>query len=383
MRTILPLALLAVTACYTPRAVDPAPNVYDRADAYGMAPLEASVFYHEYSGYVSFDVSRPAHVALFALRPGGGMNMIYPARGIGGSMTRGGLVGEGRSQFYAGRHSVRTLASPYRMTGNWSMAYGEGPMYILLVASDEPLDVSPFRATGTLAWLNRSAITYNPYVALDALVGEIVPRPNTSAWTTAVHMVWPMSSFPGKTERRYVAVQCRNGLVVYAPIEAVLANYPICPEHLQQQPLPVDSAKAKERIADVTPRPGNPPAGWMSTRIGDVDLNSELKRMREENGKRDPGILEIRPFPAFPPAERSRTLGPARSGDNDRVGIPASRDRTRTETSRSAPSRTEARPARPVKPTPTPAARPAPPPRPSPPAKPKPKPKTGSGSGEG
>ena len=349
MRTILPLALLAATAaCYTPRAVDSAPDVYAYDDAYGPAPLEASIFYDEYSGYAWFDVSRPAHVAVFALRPGGGLEIIYPAIGMG--------LGR-QTHFSSGRHSVRTAGAPYRMTGNWSMAYGMDPMYIILVASDDPLDTRSFQATRSMNWLNRSSITYSPYVAMEALVGEVVPRPSTSAWTTAMHVVWPTSSWPRTQQRRYLPVRCKSGIVVMAPMEAVLQGYPICPEDLQQQEPPADSAKSKTLIAEINPRPGDPPAGWMSARIDDADLRGELRRIREIHGKRDPGILEIRPFPGVP-SERSR---------------PGVTDNAWGSRSRGDDS-PRARPSRPVTP-PTPSARPAPPPtqpsRPAPSSSPK------------
>lgn len=360
MRAILPLAFLAVAACYTPRAVERTPGPWDGPDAWGIAPLEASLFYDEYSGYAYFDLSRPANVAIFALRPGGGMEMIYPAIGIGRQMS-----------FTSGRSIVRTTGSPYRLTGNWSMTYGQGPMYILLVASDDELDVGAFRATGTLAWLNRSAVTYNPYVALDALVGEIVPRPTTSAWTTAMHVVWPTNAWPDVRQRtRYHKVQCASGVVVVVPTEALFAGYPICPEDMQTPPAEAEKGE-KSRQAFV-PQKGEPPAGWMTASIGDLDLGSELERLRQVHGKTDWGELAIRPFPAIPP--EGRTRGWARSGSQESSPRPG-RTIGRPEGERS-------RATGPSAPAPAPKARPAPPSRPAnPPSKPT-KPKKPGGGGE-
>ncbi|MBW3554106.1 MAG: hypothetical protein KY466_11375, partial [Gemmatimonadetes bacterium] len=141
MRAFLPLALLAVTACYSPRTIAPSPGAYED-QSWRPAPLEASLFYNEFTGFATFEVSRPASVAIFALRPGGGMEMIYPAMGMGTRTTFSGgdhLVRTGmrpwigsRSMFHGGPHVVRTSGSPYRLMGNWSMAQGHGPMYILL-----------------------------------------------------------------------------------------------------------------------------------------------------------------------------------------------------------------------------------------------------------
>jgi hypothetical protein len=378
MRAILPLAFLAVAACYTPRAVEPAPDPWNTPPGgWGAAPLEASLFYDEYTGYAYFDLSRPAHVAMFALRPGGGMEMIYPAIGVGSRMAFDdgrSIVRTGSRVFGHGRNIVRTTGSPYRLTGNWSMAFGQGPMYILLVASDEPLDVGSFRATGTMAWLNRTSVTYNPYVALDALVGEIVPRPTTSAWTTAMHVVWPFNAWPDVRQRtRYVRVVCASGVQVVVPTEALLMGYPVCPEDLKEEGEPETPPEKgeKTKIAVVPERGGDAPVDWMVASIGDLDLERELDRLRKVHGRPDFGDLEIRPFPAFPSDERARRWG-HRGADE-----PGARSRRSIDSP--DVDRTRARPASPA---PSPSARPAPTSRPAPPAKPsKPKPTKPGGSG--
>lgn len=302
---------------------------------------------------------------------------------------------------------VRTAASSYASStnrygnrydnryGNQFASYGHGPTYILLVASDEPLDVGAFQATRTLSWLNRSSITYNPHVALEALVGEIVPRPRTSAWTTAIHVIWPMGVQDMDRPRvRYIRVRCANGVEVLAPREAVIAGYPVCPEQLR--PAEGDSTD----VEDALPRRPRPPRGWMSARIDGVDLRDELDRVRERNGRPDPGELEPRPFPAaFPTREADRMraggLGERTRGEAARPSSarpstgPAARPATsrppqarpaeRPQAERPRPKRPEAerpkpRPeARPA-PAPRPAPRPAPTPRPKPDPEPKPKP---------
>lgn len=377
MRALLPLALLAAVGCYSPRAVEPGPTPYGSFEEYAdddwgyTGPLEASVYFDEHSGYAWFDVSRPAHVAMFALRPGGSLSIIYPVIGYGTRMA-----------FNGGRHVVRTAASSVRMTGNWSMFEGQGPMYILLVASDDPLDVREFQATRTMGWLSRASITYNPHVALDALVGEIVPRPNTSAWTTAMHVVWPLSPYPDTRRARYLRVQCASGVVIMAPVEAVMAGYPICPEQLQHPPVDSTSDSTKATIRGVTPTRPQPPEGWMTASIGDVDLREELGRLRERHGRVDPGDLEIRPYPVEPTRPGvTRTRSPF--DDARRAGSRPAVERTRPEARPSRPSRPEARPApRPPTARPAPsrpaASRPSKPSRPPKPAKPKP-----GGGGDG
>ena len=94
MRYALPLLLTALVGCYSPRAL--APGAYE-ADPFEQLdrPLEATLWFDEHTGYADFALSRPAHVAIFALRPGADLTMIYPARGMtaGYSAMRSGPSG--------------------------------------------------------------------------------------------------------------------------------------------------------------------------------------------------------------------------------------------------------------------------------------------------
>ena len=176
MRAILPLALLAVVGCYSPRPVEPTPSSWSYGGGYGAdagpdaGPLEATVYYDEYSGYASFNVSRDAHVSLFLLRPGAGLEMIYPAIGYGTGTS-----------FRQGRHMVRTASAFHRTSRTsvwdndmWGRDFENGPMYVLLVASDEPLEVNQFLATRTMGWLRHSSVTYSPFLALRLDQGRLV-----------------------------------------------------------------------------------------------------------------------------------------------------------------------------------------------------------------
>ncbi len=402
MRAILPLALLAVTACYSPRSIEPRSGPYNApADAWDTAPLQASVWYDEFTGHARFDITRPANVAIFALHPGSGVEMIYPAIGYGGRMS-----------FTTGSHFVRTGGAPYRLTRHRSAARGYGPSdpwnvrvpvptYILLIASEGPLDVGHFRARGTVNWLNRSAITYNPYVTLEALAGDIVTNPSSAGWTTAMHVVWPNPDARYRNDRpRYMKVQCADGIVVVVPMDAWWAGYPVCPEHLEPEPdsTAIDSTKLK----DAAPKRPKPPQGWMTASLDGVDLRKELDRVREEHGKEDPGPLDLTPYGPNPPAfgGLTRTIARERApfadedrarntrrgsdvwgGGSSRPAAPAARPEARPKArpeARPAPRpapqarpKPEARPA----PRPAPQARPKPAPRPAPKPKPKPKPK--------
>lgn len=381
MRAFLPLALLAVTACYSPRSIEPRTGPYDApAGAWDTAPLQASIWYDEHTGMANFDITRPANVAIFSLRPGVGVEMIYPAWGGGRRMS-----------FSGGSHFVRTggsLAmagySPRRLARNWSMAHGNSPIYILLIASEAPLDVGDFHIRGTMNWLSRSAITFNPYVTLEALAGEIVTNPSSGGWTSAMHVVWPDPVNPYRDG--YMKVQCASGMVVVVPLDAWMAGYPVCPEQLRPDSAATDST----------------PHGWMTGTLDGVDLRKDLERVREENGKRVRGPLELTPRWPTSPALGGLTRTIARDAGDEgaaddrwvtrgrpdvgttrasaRPARPEARPSTRPSP-QARPSRPEARPAPQARPKPQarPAPRPAPPPKPKP--KPKPKPTDGGGGG--
>lgn len=286
MRALLPLALLLATGCYTPRAI---PTESSQPDPYGgwyEAPLEATLRYHENVGYASFQVNRPASVAIFALRPGGGMEMIYPRPGYGGNM-----------QFSSGTHYVRTSANPMRLAGNWSMVHGTGPMYILMVASEDPLDVTAFRFGGD-SWFSRTTLTYSPYYAMEALVDEVVRNPSAGRWTTAMQVVWPSGVWPDYNRERYITVRCPNGMVVTIPARVRYLGLPVCPGDEQQAPEEADSTGVEKGEKGTPLRPELPP-GWMNTDLEDREMREELRRIRERNVRS--GDVLTRQAGLFPP----------------------------------------------------------------------------------
>lgn len=351
MRALLPLALLLTTACYTPRAI-----ASDRAqpDHYGEAynaPLQASVFYHETDGFATFRVNRQANVAMFSMRPGGGMELIYPRS----AYTRG-------MQFSSGSHSVRTTGSMFRLAGNWSTVYGSGPMYILLVASEGPLDVSAFRTSGIGSWFNRTTLTHSPHYAMEALVDEVVRTPVPGRYTTAMQVVWPDGVWPDHRREQYVAVQCANGTVVTIPRRYHRMHLPVCPGDVQEEP--ADSLDPKELREQGVKRP-QVPAGWMRTER-DVEMEAELWRIRELNRRS-----------AERQARSADGVLPGReAGGQESLRRPAEPNRPTAESRPARRPETNRRPARPAAES-RPATRPKPAPRPvrpSPPRAPEPRP---------
>lgn len=313
MRYLLPLLLVGATACYAPRAVGPGPDAYAGVSPYGGGyydePLQASVWFDEYSGYAWFDVNRPAHVAIFAIRPGISASMIYPAVGYGG-----------RQLFTSGRHSVHTWASPYRFASNLSLVYGPSPTYIVMVASEAPLDVTRFMATGYTPALQQRVLAYgiNPYAIGDQLAWEVVPHPQTTDYTVAYHVVWPTNWYSTPDQRgarAYVWVTCANGTILSVPMEAYYAGWVVCPDQQQGVEAP-DSARSVPEIKKQLPKRPVVPNGWVAS--GDKDRpNPLVPGAGDGAGKDGEALPRLRPRTGKPVV--AGRDGPARPQTGERV----------------------------------------------------------------
>ncbi len=266
MRYLLPLLLLGTTACYAPRAYGPGPGDYpDYPDAspygarsYDQPPLQATIWYDEYTGFASFNVNRPAHVAIFAISEFGSARMLYPAIGYGG-----------QQRFSYGRHTVRTEASAYRFASNRSLVYGSAPTYIVLVAAERPLDVAQFMATGRSPWIDHQILTRSPYGAAEMLAREIVPQPGMTEYTLAYHVVWPTNWLYGsnRAQPSYVWVNC-NGVFMSVPAYAYYQGWFVCPRNDRTVP-PADSARRLPELKKKLPKRPPVPTGWIATDDGE------------------------------------------------------------------------------------------------------------------
>lgn len=220
-------------------------------------PLRANVWFDEYAGLASFDINRPAHVAIFALRPLGNIELIYPVSGWGGGVKRA---------FRTGRHSVRAESHRYQLVrgraGHGRSRYASGQTYILLIASDRPLDLRHFLATGTVPWLNHPSVTRDPLLATDHLAREIVAGQGRSEWTAAYHVIWPEASL-----RRYdgrvpvTMVRCPGGAVIAIPKQVLRPGGWICPDRHTRPPVSAHPRSPRvPTIIDMLPkRPGATP----------------------------------------------------------------------------------------------------------------------------
>ncbi len=247
MRYLLPFLLLGVSACHFPSTAlaTPGPWGHDPGSSargsgpgwstgsdWGSSPLRAAVWFDEHTGQATFDLSRPAHVAVFAMRPFGAVEMIYP---------RWGWEHDPRRAFDSGHHRVRTESRLYQLAGSRSgyrsgLGYGSGhgsagQTYIVLIASDRPLELGPLMATGRALSLENPAITWNPFVVTRHLAREIGAGYGGGEWTAAYHVVWHEDGLRRHDGRvPYTNVRCPDGSVISVPTEVVRRGAWRCPD---------------------------------------------------------------------------------------------------------------------------------------------------------
>ncbi|MFW5952359.1 MAG: hypothetical protein ACOCVZ_09615, partial [Gemmatimonadota bacterium] len=293
MRVLLALVLVSATAACAlpPRDAWPATPGSRSSSQYGtgwiQGPLRATVWFDEYTGLASFDVSRPAHVAMFAVQPLGALELIYPRFGYG----------SGRA-FRSGRHNVRTEFQPYRLASDrwsWGRGYddyygGRQPLYILLIAADRPLRLDHFHGLGRASWLGYPGATWNPFLVTESLAREVVPAYSSTDWTVAYHVVWPAADFRRDDGRvPYTRVVCPGNRVFNVPTEALRGGWFTCPDPDVRDrdgrvAIPRKTGRGITETVPKRPRPG----GWAGA----------TPTTPERGGTRD-------------------ALGPKRAGDRD------------------------------------------------------------------
>lgn len=319
MRHLLVLAVLGITGAHFPATLHALQNPGPPA-AYGEGwadeSLRAAVWFDEYSGVASFDINRPAHVALFALQPLGRIEMIYPH---GGGDWGWGVSGE--RVFRAGLHSVRADSRMYRLTARRGHrppgSRWRGQTYILMIASERPLDLERFLATGTVPWLNHPAVTWNPFIAIEHLADEVVRGRRSGEWTTAYHVIWPdadLYRYDGRIP--HTRVRCPGGAAFSIPTQAIRVGAWRCPDRYPPQGAvarpgrprtpPITSALPdRRRPAD---RPGASPRSWPSPMPG-----KDRARPAPPAGPVVPRLPD-RARPAAPPVTRPRPRPAAKPG---------------------------------------------------------------------
>jgi hypothetical protein len=299
MRYLVPLFLVGLAACYSPRSIGPDAQAAGPYGGWDDEPMQASLWIDPHTFLASIDVNKPAHVALFHWRPGESFSLVYPR------------IGEAHQRsFDAGRHHLWTRSRSYFPTRGHSMAHrtsmqsGMGePSYFVLIASERPLDVLPFMGTGRSMWVNRVAWSYNLYTATELLASQVVPQPTATDWTASYQVVWPIGDRQPRAPE-FIWVDCA-GVHIVVPLDVFLRGNFFCPDGEQVQPVPADSAVAPQTgVADriVQLREGR---GASAARPSDEEVRSLMERIRE--ARRDAGEeVEAMPLPRLRGADQAR-----------------------------------------------------------------------------
>jgi hypothetical protein len=326
MRVLLPLLLAGLTACYSPRSVTPSPHTGPYGEVY-QEPLRASLWVDSYTSHVSFELNRPAHVAIFAWRPGQQLHMIQPA--VGHQM---------RQHYSAGSHNVwaRTghfatwRASRPQLASSYP---GPGPVYYMLIASAEPLHVAPFYGSARMSWAHQVTWSHNVYTATELLATQIVPDHENTEWTVAYHVGWHDATTPlrASSHLAYRWVHCPGGVMISVPIEVWASGRVMCPE-LQPVPPPDTTAPITPpdtaapdptRRAVEPPRRPSRPESMDGARPDAAEFRALLRQIRLARGQPVDDV-EAPPVPAWRRLERDALEGGAVVGFARPVIRPAS-----------------------------------------------------------
>jgi hypothetical protein len=378
MRTLVPLLLVGLAACYVPRSV---PS--QAASPYGawQEPLAASLWIDPARGVASVDVNRPAHVAIFHLQPGHSVSMVYPAIGYGTAQ-----------HFQAGRFSLFTRSREYFPSARRaSYDVGRslvptGPSYFVLIASERPLDVGPFYLRGSTLWTDRVSWSLNPYTATELLVDQIVADPHSSDWTVAYYVAWPeldrlhpLEALRLELQSQYRWVMCPGGVTIAVPLALLLSGQFHCPDSSAIQPPAEDTVppEVRARIAEIVRDQGVPPEALGATEASRAQVE-ELARLIREARRTEGQTVTERALVRLPHEELGGAGGvvgsqfrpvirPAAQATDPRTQPAATRGDARSRTAADAP-RPHAEPPRPA------VQRARPPPEPQRPAAERPRP---------
>jgi hypothetical protein len=301
MRPLMAVLILALAACYSPRTVP--------ADSYGLygatmydEPLQASLWIDPHTGSASFDLNKPAHVALFTWQPGGFFSMVYPRIGYG---TRQAFY-EGRNHLWTstGMSFARSRRAGGTGYGVWPASTRPGgpmagPTYYVLVASEEPLEVAPFYNAGA-SFAHRAYWSSNLYTATELLASQIVPRAGSSDWTVAYQVVWPEV----RDEQRYRWISCPDGTVLAVPFDLLYLGAVVCPDGTRAVPAPSDTIEAdveglSQRIAQ---RRAEAAQALSEDRADEAEVRELIRRLQAE--RRAPAEEVELPVPAWQRGER-------------------------------------------------------------------------------
>lgn len=321
--------LLLLGACGMPEPSTSPRNARYRTDIPLVARIETGMG-RAMDGY-RFYLSRPAHVALFEVVPGRGVGLLYPT------------VSFDTRQLTNGVHQAQVYNTFFR--GSYLPYGGSGfqPRYILLIASEQPLQLDEIRrspyALRNMMGMQHFA-SYNPYNTMDALAESVLPpMVGENGWASDVYVEWPSALPQQQQYASLVRMQCPSGRVIAVPFDMMMLAMRACdgdgtsPKYLPPQPNPEDSTEVV-----VPPRRTRPVA---EDNVGAPISNDGRQYGRDAETPREPRVARPRIDSSEPRARHSPPLE-----------VPAPRAEPRSE------PRPESRPVRSSEPRPAPRSEP-------------------------
>ena len=343
MRAVLPILalVLSASACAMPYSS----GTYS-PEAHNHRPLRARIVAHN---NLAVQLNRPAYVAVFEILPGRGVGLVYPTVGRADGFMSSGYIPLWRpSNFYQASY----LPDAFGYTA-------QGPRYLLLIASDQPLRVerfvsSPMALRSTLGF--QRFASWNPHSLMDDLAEAVLPAMvDDNSWTSDVYVQWPEPPALRNPGTRLVAVRCGEGRVFYVPLAYLAQASQACPAGVTRPDTTTRSDTATIRKLPERPR--------IQPRRGDADESRERDiraRLQDRPQVERPGRPtrgEDVPRRVAPRPEVSRPERPERSEPRPEIRRPERPERPEPVEPRPAPRpEPEVRPAveRPERPTPTP-----------------------------
>ncbi|MGH7477272.1 MAG: hypothetical protein ACRELD_13445, partial [Longimicrobiales bacterium] len=281
MRTLSLLGAVALLpACIsTPERLPPDPR-------FGPEPLEARIWADQ-TGRISYWTNRAAYVAVFEVWPGRGVGMIHPAWA--------GQQQQHTSGFRWVNTYNRSFRWAYHLTTQISRIAPQ-PRYLLVVASDRPLQVEQFVARPYALYSALGMAAFSAYRTFDTMeqLAQLALDPG-SEWAVDYYTIWPSSV---RDYRDYRIVTCR-GSSFFVPLDLY---YAIASQCIQSETQVAESQPVARVPADsISVPPRDEP---VRVAADPVDVDGVRQAPELESQPRQPRVVGP---PRVEPAKADRT----------------------------------------------------------------------------
>ena len=225
-------------------------------------------------------LSEPAYVAAFLVYPGAGVRLLYP------------LVNQREKLHSSGYNSDELIGASFD-NDSYNVvlgpnAQGNGPVYLYMVASKRPLDVSRYvHKPMTLASAvgeNESRSFYSD-VAFDALLNNAVSLGDDDSWDSDVYILWPSVDGSARGRTQLARVLCGDGTARDVPIDYPFSG---CPGQQHVRPI-AEVLRPVQRTAEADAQSASPSFAngptVLPTIVGDRAAAAEQRAARARAGE--------------------------------------------------------------------------------------------------